>query len=308
VKLVRTTSSLSFVFAANCYTSDDIIWSHSHWDHMGSPNLFPHSTNLCYGKGTGVFPGYPHNPTSNLNAEDFEGRKCVEIDCKDLHIGPFPAHDFYGDGSLYLLDTPGHWPGHLCALARTTPNTFLFLGGDICHFSGDFRPSEWIPFPETVPEAALRGHARKYPMPCPCAFFSDHHPQLHDEEIDPSTVNKDKTAFYRLSTHKHSSYKDPALATITTAKMQQYFDSDPNVLVCLSHDTSLVDLLPTFNDSPEKDLNKWKEQGLKEKCHWGWLGELPRYDKDGNVIGQGYREIPVVEGLWKEGRRVESFD
>jgi hypothetical protein len=80
------------------------------------------------------------------------------------------------------------------------------------------------------------------------------------------------------------------------------------VLVCLSHDTSLVDLLPTFNDSPEKDLNKWKEQGLKEKCHWGWLGELPRYDKDGNVVGQGYREIPVVEGLWKEGRRIESFD
>jgi hypothetical protein len=275
---------------------------------MGSPNLFPHSTNLCYGKGTGVFPAYPESPNSNLNAADFVGRNCIEIDCKDLQIGPFPAHDFYGDGSLYLLDTPGHWPGHLCALARTTPTTFLFLGGDICHFSGDFRPSAWIPLPETIPEDAFRGRAGKYPMPCPCAFFSDHHPQLHNDEIDSSTVKKNEEPFYHLSTHKHSSYKNPALAKVTTAKMQQYFDSDPDVLVCLAHDTALVDLLPVFNNEPEKDLNNWQELGMKEKCHWGWLGELPRYDKDGKVIGQGYREIPIVEGLWKEGRRIASFN
>jgi hypothetical protein len=184
---------------------------------MGSPNLFPPSTNLCYGKGTGVFLAYPHSPNSNLNAADFEGRNCVE-------------------------------------------------------------------------------------------YFSDHHPQLHNEEVEPSTVNKSETPFYRLSTHKHSSYKDPALAKITTAKMQQYFNSGPNVLVYLAHDTALVDLLPVFNDSPEKDIKNWRGLGMKEKCHWGWLGEFPRYDKNGNLIGQGCREIPIVEGLWKDGRRVEAFD
>ncbi|KAJ5768254.1 hypothetical protein N7533_000837 [Penicillium manginii] len=282
---------------------DDIIWSHSHWDHMGSPHLFPSSTNLSYGKGTGPFPTYPENPNSNLNADDFKGRKCVEIDCTDLHIGPFPATDFYGDGSLYLLDTPGHWPGHICALARTTPDTFVFLGGDICHFAGDFRPSEEIPLPVSIPADALL-NSQKYPMPCPCEFFSAHHPQLR--EIGPSVDTK-STPFYQLSTHAHSTYKDPATAAITTYGMQKYFDADPNVMVFLAHDTSLLDHLPTFNESPDEDLNDWKESGFKQKCHWGWMGELPRYDKDGNVIGPGNREKPIVDGLWVDGALVEGF-
>lgn len=275
---------------------------------MGSPRLFPPSTNLYYGKGTGPFPAYPHNPDSNLTAEDFENRECIEVDYNQLRIGPFPAHDFYGDGSLYLLDTPGHWPGHLCALARTTPDTFVFLGGDICHFVGDFRPSEWIPMPDEIPEAALRGRADKYPMPCPCAVFADHHPQLHNPEVDAAAVDKRKTPFYQLPTHQNSANKDPPTAIASAFDMRKYFDSDPNVLVLVAHDTALVDLLPVFNASPEEDLNDWKALGWKERCHWGWLGELPRYDKDGNVLGQGYREVPIVEGLWKEGRRVESFD
>lgn len=269
---------------------------------MGSPFLFPPSTNLCYGKGTGPFPAYPQTPDSNLIAADFENRKCIEIDCKDLHIGPFPAKDFYGDGSLYLLDTPGHWPGHLCALARTTPDTFVFLGGDICHFAGDFRPSEEIPLPDIIPGEALR-YSPKYPMPCPCEFFADHHPQLRASE---SPVNTKATPFYQLSTHQRSTYKDPAVAMITVQKMQKYFDSDPNILVCLAHDPALLDNLPTFNEHPEQDINNWKQLGLKEKCHWCWFGELPRYDKDGKVIGPGNREKPIVDGLWREGIRVDS--
>lgn len=37
-----------------------------------------------------------------------------------LSIGDFKAIDFFGDGSFYLLDTPGHAVGHLCGLARTS--------------------------------------------------------------------------------------------------------------------------------------------------------------------------------------------
>jgi hypothetical protein len=89
--------------------------------------------------------------------------------------------------------------------------------------------------------------------------------------------------------------------------MQKYFDADPNVMVFLAHDTSLLDHLPTFNESPDEDLNDWKESGFKQKCHWGWMGELPRYDKDGNVIGPGNREKPIVDGLWVDGALVEGF-
>jgi hypothetical protein len=227
-----------------------------------------------------------------------------------------------------LLDTPGHWPGHMAALvcsplrardldskrvsqARTTPDTFLFLAGDLCHFAGDFRPSDEVPFPESIPDVAfgtdLAAEAKKrekYPSPCPCSFFSDHHPQNYDKEGE---VSSNSTPFYKLSTHKHSSYKDPPLATDTTEKMRKYFDADPNVLVCLAHDTALLDHLPVFNYRPQKDLNDWKAAGMKERCHWGWLKELPRYADDGSCIGPGMREQPLVDGLWKDGVQVESL-
>ncbi|KAJ7209134.1 hypothetical protein GGX14DRAFT_566312 [Mycena pura] len=46
------------------------------------------------------------------------------------------------DGSFYLMDTPGmqHLPGHLTALARVTPASFIVLGGDTYHHAGAARP------------------------------------------------------------------------------------------------------------------------------------------------------------------------
>ncbi|KXL45936.1 MAG: hypothetical protein FE78DRAFT_107262 [Acidomyces sp. 'richmondensis'] len=263
---------------------NDIIWSHSHWDHTGSAYHFPPSTNLCFGKGTGPFPGYPLNADSALNAANFKNRQCMEIDY-ETQIEPFPAHDLYVDGSLYLLDTPGHWPGHI---------------GDICHFAGNFRPSEDVSFPDKIPEGAFGNCGDDHIIK-----QNDHHPQHHGQMS--GSVDPNRRPFYKLSTHHHSSYKDPSLANITTLKMQKYFDSDPNVLVCLAHDTALLDHLPTFNADLNQDLNEWKQNGMKEKCHWGWLKELPRYDKDGNVLGPGMRESPIVVGLWKNGERVVSL-
>lgn len=289
---------------------DDVIWSHSHWDHTGSTCAFPSSTKLNYGKGTGPIPGYPTNPDSALNDEDLQGRECIGVDY-EMQIGPFPAHDFYGDESLYLLNTPGHWPGHICALARTTPDTFVLLGGDICHFAGDFRPSGGRPLPDTIPEGAFGrdfGKAKRearYPMPCPCAFFTDHHPQKSNPGVSQSDLKPRETPFYNLSTHEHSSYKDPPLASDTLQKMREYFDADPNILVCLAHDPALLDHLPTFNDDPSKDINDWKTTGMKEKCHWGFLKELPRYNDDGSVAGEGMRDEHIVEGTWREGKRLK---
>lgn len=43
------------------------------------------------------------------------------------------AHDFFGDGSFYLVDAPGHMPGHLGAIAHTDDDEWVFMGGDCCH-------------------------------------------------------------------------------------------------------------------------------------------------------------------------------
>ena len=125
-----------------------IIWSHAHFDHTGDPTTFPSTTDLVVGPGfKAAFPSaFPTLPDSPVDERAWQNRTLREIDfaASDLRIGQFEAHDYYGDGSLYLLNTPGHFIGHICALARTTANppTFMFLGGDIAHQAGEFRPTQ----------------------------------------------------------------------------------------------------------------------------------------------------------------------
>jgi glyoxylase-like metal-dependent hydrolase (beta-lactamase superfamily II) len=77
-------------------------------------------------------PGYPTVPDAIFVDANFANRTIREIAFDEaFKIGKFPAYDFFGDGSFYLLDTPGHAIGHMCGLARTTPSTFVLLGGDI---------------------------------------------------------------------------------------------------------------------------------------------------------------------------------
>ena len=112
-----------------------VIWSHYHWDHTGDVSLFPPTTSLIVGPDFhSKLPGYPTNAKSPINESDFAGRELISLAFDtDLHIGRFSAHDLFGDGSFYLLDSPGHCVGHICGLARVTPTSFVFMGGDICH-------------------------------------------------------------------------------------------------------------------------------------------------------------------------------
>jgi glyoxylase-like metal-dependent hydrolase (beta-lactamase superfamily II) len=49
-------------------------------------------------------------------------------------LGNFPnTIDYFGDGSLYVIDTPGHLLGHINLLARSGPDRWVYLGGDCCH-------------------------------------------------------------------------------------------------------------------------------------------------------------------------------
>jgi glyoxylase-like metal-dependent hydrolase (beta-lactamase superfamily II) len=49
-------------------------------------------------------------------------------------VGPFPhGIDLFGDSSLYVIDSPGHLPGHINLLCRTGPKKWIYLAGDTCH-------------------------------------------------------------------------------------------------------------------------------------------------------------------------------
>ncbi len=55
--------------------------------------------------------------------------------------------DIFQDGSVLIVDAPGHLPGHINILAKTGPHTSVYLAGDACHdrriVRGEREIGEW---------------------------------------------------------------------------------------------------------------------------------------------------------------------
>ncbi|EED20087.1 conserved hypothetical protein [Talaromyces stipitatus ATCC 10500] len=235
---------------------NEIIWSHHHMDHTGDPSLFPSSTSLIVGSGfksdKTTFPGWPRNPYAITVDDAFEGRKVIELDfsSSDLHIGGFPALDYFGDGSFYILQTRGHNKfktflstelflamelinlnftiahDHISALARTAEDKFIFLGGDISHHPGEFRPTTQLPIPSQIDSSLLGNHIHQ----------GASHPAIQkDDGSDCKT-----SPFYE---HNHMTNASPQEAQVTIEKLQG-FDCVADVFVVIVHDSSLLDILP----------------------------------------------------------------
>ena len=246
---------------------EGIIWSHWHYDHIGDPSTFPKSTDLYVGPGTkeAFLPAYPANPESILLESDFAGRevKVADFQSKPLKIGKYPAIDFFGDGSFYLLDAPGHAIGHICGLARTTSasegdteDTFIFMGADTAHHGGEFRPTEYLPLPKTISPSPYK---RVHPTFCPGDIFEAIHP--HGKGTSP---------FYNIN--KGIPF-DTEQAHATCGQMQE-FDALDNVFVIIAHDGSLLESEVGITWFPRASLKDWKKNDLAKKARWGFLKDF----------------------------------
>jgi hypothetical protein len=51
-----------------------------------------------------------------------------------MKFGSFEkASDFFGTGSFWVVQAPGHMPGNLCAVVRQQDGEWIVLGSDCCH-------------------------------------------------------------------------------------------------------------------------------------------------------------------------------
>lgn len=104
-----------------------MAFSHFHGDHVGNVNLFTAAKVLVqrteydaafgpdpakYGFNPAVYGKLKDNPTVKLEGD----------------------HDVFGDGSVVIIATPGHTPGHQSLLVRLPQTGAVILSGDLVHF------------------------------------------------------------------------------------------------------------------------------------------------------------------------------
>ncbi|KAI9660332.1 MAG: hypothetical protein M1821_009682 [Bathelium mastoideum] len=137
---------------------DAVFLSHVHYDHHGDPEDFPASAFVVGhgalavlehglpGKGShqhfekDLLPAgrtieLPAPPDPRASADDtHREQRSTSAEIRWAPLGPFPAAlDLFGDGSVYVIDTPGHLPGHMNLLCRIGPEKWVCLAGDAFH-------------------------------------------------------------------------------------------------------------------------------------------------------------------------------
>jgi glyoxylase-like metal-dependent hydrolase (beta-lactamase superfamily II) len=105
--------------------------SHYHPDHTGQVASFPQAT-LLIGRGDWNVVSSPKPAGANpaFFTPWLSGGSQVE---------PVPLDkDVFGDGSVIMLATPGHTPGHHSLLVRLKHTGNLLISGDLAHFHENY--------------------------------------------------------------------------------------------------------------------------------------------------------------------------
>jgi N-acyl homoserine lactone hydrolase len=99
-----------------------VALSHVHPDHSGNVGEFPDATLVLQKAEWDYAQTLPQSPvTAERKVELVDGDK-----------------DLFGDGSVVLLATPGHTPGHQSALVHLPKTGYVVLSGDVVHFQSNW--------------------------------------------------------------------------------------------------------------------------------------------------------------------------
>lgn len=109
--------------------------SHTHGDHIGNMSLFSNSTILMQ-RSEYRWIHSPNGPNDNVNQLMALARKLLGKP-KNLKLIDGDTNIF-GDGSVTLVSTPGHTPGHQSLLVHLKNSGFIILSGDVVHIEENF--------------------------------------------------------------------------------------------------------------------------------------------------------------------------
>lgn len=143
---------------------DCIILSHVHWDHMGTPLDFPKARFLVR---AGSLSLLKTGLNSHMSHSHFQSDLFDSLDVQELPA-PSPVQKSStgsisgswivvgglfmlaldgSNGSVYVVELPGHLSGHTGLLIHTGPKRWVLLAGDTCHdariLSGEKEIAEW---------------------------------------------------------------------------------------------------------------------------------------------------------------------
>jgi N-acyl homoserine lactone hydrolase len=110
--------------------------SHTHGDHIGNVTLFPNSI-IVMQRAEYRWIYSPDGANDNVNQLMALARKLLGTP-KNLQLIDGDT-DIYGDGSVTLLATPGHTPGHQSLLVHLRNSGFIILSGDVVHLEENFQ-------------------------------------------------------------------------------------------------------------------------------------------------------------------------
>jgi len=171
--------------------------SHTHPDHIGNVELFPHTTVLIQRAEYEFFfgpakPGAATLPTEALTAPPgdptprFSKDHPVKLIDEDL--------DVFGDGSVMIVSTPGHTPGHESLLVHLRKTGWILMSGDAVHLQTNW-DNRRIPYFSTMP--ADQKFQTLLSMQRMADLMSFYHAQLWiNHEIEQTKKQKHAPEYY----------------------------------------------------------------------------------------------------------------
>ena len=99
--------------------------SHGHWDHSGNAGLFAGSTWIVNPDERAAMFDDEHRASQAM--DDYGALEAADV---RLITGD---HDVFADGSVTIVQAPGHTPGHTVLLVRLAEAGPILLSGDLWH-------------------------------------------------------------------------------------------------------------------------------------------------------------------------------